>query len=74
MPVYLKASTPVDGWKRVVRKIMESGMRRVDEREIETRWHSNVMIHINDPYSDRVCAEYPFSEKILKEKYATQLL
>ncbi|MFX1416904.1 MAG: thymidylate synthase [Promethearchaeota archaeon] len=74
MPVYLKASTPVDGWKRVVRKIMESGMRRVDEREFETRWHSNVMIHINDPYSDRVCPEYPFSEKILKEKYATQLL
>lgn len=74
MPVYLKATTPVDGWKRVVRRIMDSGMRRVDERGIETRWHSNVMIHIIDPYVDRVCPEYPFSEKILREKYATQLL
>lgn len=49
-------------------------MHRVDERESETRWHSNVMIHIADPFIDRVCDEYPFSEKVLREKYATQLL
>ena len=49
-------------------------MLRVDERQSETRWHSNVMIHIADPFTERVCDEYPFSEKILREKYATQLL
>lgn len=74
MPLYIKARSPVDGWKRIVRKIMEDGMHRVDERESETRWHSNVMIHIANPFADRVCDEYPFSEKVLREKYATQLL
>ncbi len=53
---------------------MESGMIRVDERESETRWHENVIIHIADPYTDRVSSKYPFSEQVLKEKYATQLL
>ena len=74
MAVYLKAKTPVDAWTRAVRKIMESGMLRVDERGSETRWHSNLMIHVEDPYSNRVSKEYPFSEKVLREKYATQLL
>ncbi len=53
---------------------MDSGMIRLDERGSETRWHENVMIHIEDPYSGRVSEKYPFSEKVLKEKYATQLL
>jgi thymidylate synthase len=74
MPLYIRAKSPVDGWKRIIRKIMEDGMHRVDERESETRWHSDVMIHIADPFNDRVCDEYPFSEKVLREKYATQLL
>ncbi|MFX1543808.1 MAG: thymidylate synthase, partial [Promethearchaeota archaeon] len=74
MAVYLKAKTPVDAWIRAVRKIMESGMLRVDERGSETRWHSNLMIHVEDPYSNRVSKEYPFSERVLREKYATQLL
>ncbi len=72
--MYLKARTPEEGWIRIVRKIMESGMTRVDERGSETRWHDNVMIHISDPYSDRVSEKYPFSETVLREKYATQLL
>ena len=67
MPTYLKAKSPEDGWIRVVRKIMDSGMVRVDERGSETRWHDNVMIHIADPYSDRVSKKYPFSEGVLKE-------
>lgn len=74
MPMYLKARTPEEGWIRVVRKIMESGMTRIDERGSKTRWHDNVMIHISDPYSDRVSDKYPFSETVLREKYATQLL
>jgi len=74
MPTYLKAKSPEDGWIRVVRKIMDSGMVRVDERDSETKWHDNVMIHIADPYSDRVSEKYPFSEGVLKEKYSTQLL
>ncbi|MHA1289526.1 MAG: hypothetical protein ACTSPB_19220, partial [Candidatus Thorarchaeota archaeon] len=74
MPTYLKAKSPEEGWIRVVRKIMETGMVRVDERNSETKWHDNVMIHIVDPYSDRVSKKYPFSEVVLKEKYATQLL
>ena len=74
MAVYLKAKTPVDGWTRAVRKIMDSGMVRMDERGSETRWHSNMMIHVEDPYRNRVNKQYPFSEKVLREKYATQLL
>ena len=53
---------------------MDSGMVRVDERGSESKWHDNVMIHIEDPYSGRVSEKYPFSETVLKEKYATQLL
>ncbi len=74
MPTYLRARDPVDGWTRIVRKIMQSGMLRVDERGIETRWCDNVMIHIMNPLENRVTELYPFSEKVLKEKYATQLL
>jgi thymidylate synthase len=74
MPMFIKAKTPEDGWIRVVRKIMDSGMIRVDERGSKTRWHDNVMIHIIDPYSERVSRKYPFSETVLREKYATQLL
>ena len=74
MPIYLKAKNPEDGWIRIIRKIMDNGMLRLDERGSDTKWHENVMIHIEDPYSNRVSEKYPFSEKILKEKYATQLL
>ena len=74
MPTYIRTRTSLDGWIRVVRKIMESGMTRVDERESETRWLENVIIHIADPYTDRVSDKYPFSEKVLRDKYATQLL
>jgi len=74
MPIYLRAKTPLDGWIRVIRKIMESGMLRIDERASETRWHENVIIHIIDPYTDRVSGKYPFSEQVLRDKYATQLL
>ncbi len=49
-------------------------MVRVDERGIETRWLDNVMVHIQDPYTERVSDLYPFSEKVLHDKYATQLL
>jgi hypothetical protein len=54
MPMYIKVKTPEEGWIRVVRKIMDSGMTRVDERGSATRWHDNVMIHICNPYSNRV--------------------
>ena len=74
MPMYIRAQTPEDGWIRVVRKIMDSGMTRIDERGSQTRWHDNVMIHISNPYSERVSKKYPFSETVLREKYATQLL
>ena len=74
MPVYLRTKSPVEGWTRIVKKIMDTGMIRVDERGIETRWLDNVMIHIINPYSDRVSEKYPLSEKVLDEKYATQLL
>ncbi|MFW9907739.1 MAG: thymidylate synthase [Candidatus Thorarchaeota archaeon] len=74
MPTYIRAQDPVDGWTRVVRKIMQSGMSRVDERGIETRWCDNVMINVAQPLENRVTSLYPFSEKVLKEKYATQLL
>jgi thymidylate synthase len=74
VPVYLKVKTPVEGWRRAIRKIMESGMSRLDERGIETRWHENMLIHVVDPYTERVSKEYPFSEKVLHDKYATQLL
>ncbi|MFW9931882.1 MAG: thymidylate synthase [Candidatus Thorarchaeota archaeon] len=74
MPVYINAKDPVDGWTRVIRKIMQTGMKRQDERGIETRWCDNVMIHICNPFENRVTSLYPFSEKVLKEKYATQLL
>jgi thymidylate synthase len=74
MPMFIKAKTPEDGWIRVIRKIMDSGMIRVDERGSKTRWHDNIMIHIVDPYSERVSKKYPFSETVLREKYATQLL
>ena len=53
---------------------MDSGMTRIDERGSQTRWHDNVMIHISNPYSERVSKKYPFSETVLREKYATQLL
>ena len=74
MPFYLKARTPVDGWTRIIRRIMQSGMLQRDERGIETRWCDNVLIHIEDPYTDRVSPKYPFSESVLREKYASQLL
>ena len=57
----------------MVARIMDSGMLRKDEREIETRWLDNVMIHITHPYEGRTDNKYPFSEQVLKEKYATQL-
>ncbi len=53
---------------------MENGQVRTDERGIETIWVDNVMVHIQDPYDQRVSELYPFSETVLKEKYATQLL
>jgi thymidylate synthase len=53
---------------------MDSDLIRVDERGIETRWLDNAMIHVIDPYEDRVSEKYPLSEKVLHEKYATQLL
>ena len=37
MPTYVRAKDPVDGWTRIVRKIMEYGMMRIDERDVETR-------------------------------------
>ncbi|MCF2136122.1 MAG: thymidylate synthase [Candidatus Thorarchaeota archaeon] len=74
MPVYVRAKTPVDGWIRIIRKIMNDGMVRVDERGIETKWVDNAVIHIQEPRRDRVSEKYPFSETVLKEKYATQLL
>ncbi len=74
MPTYVRANTPVDGWIRIVRKIMESGMKRIDERDVETLWCNNVMIHVQDPFTNRVSDKYPFSETVLREKYATQLL
>ncbi len=74
MPFYLKARTPVDGWTRIIHRIMENGMLQRDERGIETRWCDNVLIHIEDPYTDRVSPKYPFSESVLREKYASQLL
>jgi thymidylate synthase len=74
VPTYMRAKNPVDGWVRIVRKIMDSGMKRTDERGSETRWLENAIIHIEDPFVERVSDEYPFSEPVLKEKYATQLL
>lgn len=74
MPTYVRAKTPVDGWIRIVRKIMTSGMTLFDERESQTRWLDNAIIHIENPFADRVSDKYPFSEQVLKEKYATQLL
>lgn len=74
MPTYVRAKTPVDGWVRIVRKIMDSGMTRVDERGSKTRWVDNAIIHIESPFLDRVSEKYSFSEPVLKEKYATQLL
>jgi thymidylate synthase len=74
VPTYVRAKNPVDGWVRIVRKIMDSGMRRTDERGSETRWLENAIIHIEDPFVERVSGKYPFSEPVLKEKYATQLL
>ena len=53
---------------------MDSDLIRIDERGIETRWLDNAMIHIINPYEDRVSDQYPLSEKVLHEKYATQLL
>ncbi|MHA2214225.1 MAG: hypothetical protein ACW992_13785 [Candidatus Thorarchaeota archaeon] len=67
MPTYLRARTPVQGWERVIRKIMESGMTRVDERDTETKWLDNVVIHVETPYDGRVSEKYPFSEKVLRE-------
>jgi thymidylate synthase len=74
MVTYVRAKTPVDGWVRIVRKIMTAGMTLVDERESQTRWLDNAVIHIENPFQDRVSEKYPFSEPVLKEKYATQLL
>ena len=74
MPTYIRSKTPVDGWKRVVKRIMQDGFDRIDERGLKTRWLDSVMIHIKDPFNDRVSDQYPFSERVLKEKYATQLL
>ncbi len=74
MPTYVRAKSPVDGWVRIVRKIMQSGMTRTDERGSDTRWLDNAVIHIEDPFKDRVSELYPFSEAVLRDKYATQLL
>lgn len=74
MPTYLKVKSPVDGWIRVIRRIMENGMLLRGERDSRTKWLDNVVIHIADPYTNRVSEKYPFSEIVLKEKYATQLL
>jgi thymidylate synthase len=74
MATYIRASTPVDGWTRVVRKIMDAGMERKDERGMKTKWCDNLMVHVSRPLENRVTDSYPFSEKVLKEKYATQLL
>ncbi|MGY5874658.1 MAG: thymidylate synthase [Candidatus Thorarchaeota archaeon] len=74
MPIYIRARTPVDGWTRVIGKIMNDGVVRIGERGLKTRWLDNVMVHLVDPFKDRVSEKYPFSEKVLREKYATQLL
>lgn len=74
MPLYINARTPVAAWKRIVRCIMERGMIRIDERGIKTRWLDNVMVHIRHPFEERVSEHYPFSETVLRDKYATQLL
>lgn len=53
---------------------MKNGLTRVGERDLKTRWLDNVMIHILQPFAERVSPDYPFSQKVLQEKYATQLL
>ncbi len=58
----------------MIRRIMDRGMQRIDERGIATRWLDNVLVHVRDPFSDRVPPGYPFSERVLQEKYATQIL
>ncbi len=74
MPLYIRARNPVDAWTRVVRKIMCEGKTRVDERGLKTRWLDNVMVHVQEPLVERVSPLYPFSESVLHERYATQLL
>jgi len=74
MPMYIRGNTPVDAWIRVVKKIMKDGIVRIDERGLKTKWLDSVMIHVKDPFNNRVSEQYPFSERVLKEKYATQLL
>ena len=74
MPTYIRGKTPVHAWRRLVKKIMKDGLIRTDERDLQTKWLDNVLIHIENPYENRVSAGYPFSEKVLKEQYATQLL
>ncbi len=74
MPFYIRTKTPVEGWTRIVRRIMSEGMTRVDERGIETKWIDNAIIHIQNPREGRVSPKYPFSETVIREKYATQLL
>ncbi len=49
-------------------------MTRTGERGLKTRWLDNVLIHVQNPFEERVTALYPFSEKVLGEKYAVQLL
>jgi thymidylate synthase len=74
MATYVRATTAVEAWKRIIPKIMNNGLTRVGERDLKTRWLDNVMIHILQPFAERVSPDYPFSQKVLQEKYATQLL
>ncbi len=74
MAFFIRAATPADGWKRVVRYIMGHGRERVDERGLLTRWLDNLMVCVRDPFTERVPEGYPFSERVLRERYATQIL
>lgn len=74
MATYIRAKTAVEAWKRIIRKIMDDGMMRIDERGLKTRWLDNVMVYILQPFAERVSSDYPFSKKVLQEKYSTQLL
>jgi len=74
MATYVRARTAVEAWKRIIPKIMNNGLKRVGERDLKTRWLDNVMIHILQPFAERVSPDYPFSQKVLQEKYAIQLL
>ena len=69
----IRAGTTSDAWYRGLNMIWNHGHEVTDERGSRIREYLNLMVVIQDPYTDRIPADISWNEERLEE-YAKQLI